>query len=177
MASNNINLLPTTYNIQKGISDAGIVAKRIFIGGAFLLIFLTSVSLLSILFFTRQLTTQVQRNTQLKASIAELETVEQRYFLIKDRVGKISTVLANRKLEPVVTQLGSFLTTLPENTSVNSAEITANTVSVEFLVTNSDSVVRLMSQIVSSDDYSKVSLKNFQFSPTRGYLIAFELQK
>ncbi len=177
MASNNINLLPTTYNIQKGISDAGTIAKRIFIGGAFLFIFLASVSLLTILFFTRQLNTQIQRNNQLKAGISELETVEQRYFLIKDRVNKIGKVLNNRKLEPIVDQLSGFLATLPENTSISGAEITANNVTVEFLVTSSDSVVKLMSQIVSSEQYGHVSLKNFQFNPARGYLISFELQK
>ncbi|MEK7526149.1 MAG: hypothetical protein AAB546_01575 [Patescibacteria group bacterium] len=177
MATNNINLLPSTYNIQKGLNDAVSIGKKVLIGGAFLLVFLASVCSLAIVFFTRQLNTQIQRNNQLKSGIAELEAVEQRYFLIKDRVGKISKVLSSRKLEPTIDQLAVFTDTLPENTTVSSAEVTSGTINIEFLVTSSQSVVQLMSQIISNDQYSQVSLKNFQFNPAKGYLISFEIQK
>ncbi len=177
MATININLLPASFNIQKGFSVWAQNLKKIFIGGAFLLVFLGSVGILTILLFTKNLNQEKALNQKLKLDITDLQATEQRFFLVKDRAQKIQAVYAEKKLEPLVLDLQNIVSTLPPGTSLVSTDLALNKLEVEFLADSSQSMTQLMTKIVSDDKFTKIALKNFDFNSTKGFSIAFGLEK
>jgi hypothetical protein len=174
MAKTNINLLPQDLVGSASISKAAELLKRVAIGLAALFVILAGLGLALFLIFNSDLKRQQASVDSLRANIRNLEGVEQRLFLVKDRIQKASGVIKSRKIEEKTAALARVLAFMPSGMSLTEAELDVAKSKLAFSATDSSSLASFLAQLVSSGIYKEMTLKNFSFIPTSGFLVIIE---
>jgi len=93
----NINLLPKEPKKTKEVEKTTRLIGNATYFIAIILTIIGPLGGLTVYKFTRDLTKLKVENETLRSSIANLESTEQGLVLLKDRVGKIQTILGNRQ--------------------------------------------------------------------------------
>ncbi len=174
MAKININLLPQDLVGSASVSRAAEMIKRLAMGLAALFVILAGLGLALFLIFSSDLKRQQANVDSLKANISNLEGVEQKLFLVKDRIKKTSGIIKARKIEDKTTALAKVMAFLPPGMSLTEAELDVVKSKLAFSATDSSALASFLAQLAASGIYKNMTLKNFSFMPTSGFLIIIE---
>lgn len=169
-----INLLPQDLGAGKGALQASKLLNRVSIiaGAIFLVVGVLGIAYLFIL--QRQVSDQTSQNNQLEVNIRSLQATEQKLVLVKDRIDKIKTILAQKSAYTHSENIQKIMLGLPVEVSLDEADITPS--QVRFSVTSRTSLgmVTFLNNLTSTETYKQIVLKNFSFRPASGYSITVE---
>lgn len=175
MPAININLLPIELSAKGGTAKAASALKKV--NMAILVIFIV-LGLLGggiILYLSFQITSEGQTNADLKNRISALEVAEQQTILVKDRLAKIKTINSGKDAATGVANLATISNSLPSGVVLSDADIDiSGKAKMGFKVTDSTSLVTFLATISANQSFSKLTIRNFAFSPANGYLISLE---
>lgn len=113
------------------------------------------------------------RSEALKTSIMTLEETEQGLVLVKDRLTKARTVLAEESAGEEVGALKAVGSALPTDVILSEAIASKDLLEVTFVATSSQGLSQIMAQIISQENFAKVELVSFSFNPNSGYIPSF----
>lgn len=171
-----INLLPTDIAPKSPINKTANVLKRVAIFGVVILILFLAGIGGYIFFLQRQIVASENNQVQLEDSIKSLQQIEQSLVLLKDRIKRANTILADETVTPALDSFAELTVTIPPSVRLTEAEITTEGTELGFLAPSSSLLAQLMANLYSIDEYEKITLKSFGFSPTSGYLVSLELE-
>lgn len=115
------------------------------------------------------------RSEALKTSIMTLEETEQGLVLVKDRLGKAKTVLAEESAVEEIGALQSVGSVLPADVSLSEAVASKDLLEVTFVAVSSQGLSQLMAQVISQENFDKIELVSFSFNPIAGYIPSFAI--
>lgn len=171
-----INLLPTDIAPKGPVNKISNLLKRISIYGAVaLVLFLLGVGGY-IFFLQSQTRTSLANQQELEQSIRSLEQTEQRVVLLKDRIKRAGSVFSVDTATPALDDFEELTFVVPAGARLTEAEITTENSEVSYLVTSSSDLAQLMAGVFSVEDYEKIELTSFGFSPTAGYLVGLVME-
>ncbi|MBX4205774.1 hypothetical protein KW795_01110 [Candidatus Microgenomates bacterium] len=171
-----INLLPTDVSVSKDVLKAANILKNLAIAGSFLLIILATGGILTLFLLTTQSTNEQKRADALKTEIKSIEIVEQKYFLVKDRLTKANTIIKNRTNEPKIDNLKNLTQTLPEGVTIFDSEVGLSLTKVTINATQSVGLTTFLSSLITNPSYKEMTMKGFSFNPNTGYFVILELK-
>lgn len=170
-----INLLPSekieSKETQKTVSLLTRVA--IAVGTIVIIEGLAGAGLL--LFFNSKLQNAQQKHDLTISQISSLEITEQELVLVKDRLGKIQTVVSDRGNFTTIDKFNTVINTLPTNiASVERIEISPGISKLTLVSTNSDELKNLVEQMSNSSEFSSSLIKTLNFSQGKGFEVQFD---
>ena len=171
----NVNLLPKELAPSESVNKLGKVLNTFAAGVTGLFIVLAVAGGLTLYFFTARFNNLNQEQTDLKNSITNLQTSESQLILLKDRIGKIQTLLGSRVNEGLYTKQKEITNSLPSDMALERNEIGQGKSTIELVSNTSRSVTDLMSVILSKSDLSSLIMQEMTFNPYQGYKIVFDL--
>jgi len=172
-----INLLPQdlipktlTVKLAKIMTQIVVVGFALFIVGSVVLISLFVVN-------AAKLNNLNKTKGRLLESISNNQKAEQGLYLVKDRLGKVKTVLSEKTAIDAVKEVPAILAKLPATVTLSSAEFSSVTNNLVFTTTDSALVPQLVATLMAEKVFSTVNLNVFTFNETKGYAVGFELIK
>jgi hypothetical protein len=171
-----INLLPTDISASKDVVKVANILKNIAVAGSFLLIILSTAGIVTLFLITTQSTAEQRKVENLKTEIKNIQAVEQKYFLVKDRLSKVNTIIKSRNNEPKINNLESLTKTLPEGVNIFDAEVNPTLTKVTVNATQSVGLTTFLSRLVTNSSYKEMVMKGFSFNPNTGYFVILELK-
>lgn len=172
-----INLLPEDVKPKPYLLKLSKTLNKFVVGGFILFSFLVVVSLGSFLILRNRTQASLDRQEDLKAQVNALEQTEQRLFLLKDRLGKIGTVLSVNDAAEEVESLEQALNMSQGVGVFKDAEITKEKAIVTFSTDSSENLTRFLSLLIGSGEFKRIELASFGFSPSEGYELELGLVK
>lgn len=168
-----INLLPVDLGAGRDVLKVSKAINKIVTGVASLLMVVLFLAFGYLFLISRQIADKTTSNEVLKQNIRSLENTEQKLILVKDRAQKIQTILAQKNATDNAINISKTLSGLSIPVILEDAEIDVN--QTEFTVV-SDSSLGMSSFLTSiqASGYKEVTLKNFEFRPTGGYVMTLE---
>lgn len=170
-----INLLPSDIIPKSSVVKSTKTLTQVVIVGFVLLscstVFLIVLFVLNLV----KLGSLEKSKTQLLESIKNNQQVEQRLFLVRDRLDKIKTIQSQKSCAPVITEVPSILAQLPASVVLTSATFLPTASEIVFTTGDSAEVGRLMATVIASKAYNAINLKSFTYSELKGYSVGFEL--
>lgn len=169
-----INLLPVDLSPSRKVYKLAAVVKRVdmILLAVFLVVLVLGIGLVE--YFKSQINSSVARQQVLTTNIQNLQSTEQKVFLIKDRVEKIQTVFNMPDRVAEFENINTVLNNLPDNVSVYSVAIDSSRTEFSVLSQDSLSMARFLDSLVASGYYKNFTLNGFVFSPDRGYLVTLD---
>ncbi len=165
-----INLLPTDFAPTGPIARfTNILRGSVILG--FILFVVLVLALIGIFVFNSiNLASTVSRENQLKDSIKALSTTEQKFVLVKDRVGRAKEILGRESVSGQAQVLEQLLAGIPD-VSLTQSEIVAGKSELNFLATTPAGLTNLLSRLKTSGLYEAIVLSSLNFNPTTGYQV------
>lgn len=171
----NINLLPVELSAKGGVAQAASAIKKVNMAIVIVFIVLGVIGGGLILYLTFQITNESRANTDLKNRIATLEVAEQQTILVKDRLGKIKTINGAKDAVSSVNVVQTINSSIPPGVVLSDTDIdVSGRVKMGFKVTDSSALVTFLGGLTANENFSKLTIRNFSFNPTNGYLISLE---
>lgn len=113
------------------------------------------------------------RQETIKNSIKSLEQTEQGLVLVEDRLAKVGEVYSKETASQEADNLATIFGQVSQTgTNLSEAVIEKDGLDINFIVTDSTSLSRLLATVVAGEAYQRVELKSFSFNPNVGYLIS-----
>jgi len=172
---NAINLLPQSLasnsqlaNLARGLRKINLVATIVLIAGLLGLTALMGVN-------SALIKASEAKQDRLKLSIKALQSVEQQYTLVGDRVSKVKTVLAKSEVDQKYANLEKVIVGLSPDAYINQVDISTERMDIVVSFSDSKSITNFMGNITGLNLFKKVVMSSFSFKPGVGYLIAYEL--
>jgi len=122
-------------------------------------------------YLSQQLDDLAQEQSNIKLSIANLESTEQNLVLIKDRVQKIQELLNNRPDEEIISKQKLITNALLTNLSVKSIVIRPPDYNIEITAASSLSVADLFQELSQKPGFDSLVLETTSFNPYEGYVL------
>ncbi len=169
-----INLLPTEFAPSARVARiANLIRTLVFVG---LSVFIVSTAAMVALFLfdSFSVSQSLTRQEATKGVIKSLETTEQRFVLIQDRLGKAKIIMSESGAGEALTKLKDLLPIIPGSASISGAEITPDKTKFSVTSSSSQDLANFLATLVSGNYYKKIDLASFSFSPTGGYLVSLE---
>lgn len=117
------------------------------------------------------------QKSELTAKIKSLESVEQQYTLVIDRLNKLKGVSQGADAYSDYEVFKDVSANLPEGVNFMEGSISPGSFEVSYEAESSKQLSQIFSDILSNSLYSKVTLRDFSFNSERGYVFTFELSK
>ena len=170
----NINLLPKEPKKTKEVEKATRLIKNATYFIAMILTIVGPLGGLSVYKFTRDFTKLKVENETLRSSIANLESTEQGLVLLKDRVGKIQTILGNRQSIAIHAKQVEIIEALPDGLTLSETELKSDVSRVSLLATSSKALAGFLKDVSSNNHYLSLILSDLSFNHYLGF--TFDLQ-
>jgi Tfp pilus assembly protein PilN len=149
-----------------------LVLNIVYAGIALFLVLIVGIAAVFI-FNSTKINSLTTNKTNLEATVKSFQETEQQIVLAKDRISKIITVWKT----PSADKSLPFFTTLndlfSQGVNIADAKISANTIEATMVTSSSQNVTKFLSMLMSSDIFSSVLLKSFNYSPSVGYAVSF----
>jgi hypothetical protein len=171
-----INLLPSDLKPTGYVLRLAANVKKGVVIGFILLLFSISVAVAFFIFLTSQLNKSKENKNQLVTQITALEQTEQKLFLIKDRLGKISKVLASESVTEEVVLLEELLNNLPSGIQIGGAEIFNNVLKFNTSFARSSDLTQFI-RLLGALGYKRVEIVSFSYGAQEGYRAGFNISK
>lgn len=169
-----INLLPQAATL-KGRDKTLVQGLSKFLYVGFIILIAGGLALAGYFVFTVvRVRSSLLNEENLKAQVTTLSQTEQSYFLIKDRIAKIKSVLAKDSAGTQITILRALPVFVGEN-RVLEIQISGQKVTLALVFPSSASFGDFYKGLIESKVYKTVILKSFSFSPSVGYIATMEL--
>lgn len=168
-----INLLPVDLGAGRDVLKASKAINKFVTGVASLFMVILFLAFGFLFFISRQTANKTASNEALKQQVRSLENTEQKLILVKDRAQKIKTILAQKNATENVTKVSKVLASLPIQVALEDAEIDINQAKFTVVSDNSLGMASFLTNIRSSG-YEEITLKNFEFRPSGGYVMTVE---
>lgn len=161
----NINLLPPELTLGSSSLKLSKLIKKV--NTVLIIVIILSVTIVagSFLLFNTQKRVAKNDQKEVEAKIAVLKETEQRLVLIRDRLGKISKVLANES-----TDLES-LKDIQANDQIilREADVKGKTSQIDIGATSLKVYAEFLNKLINSNKYSEIVMSSFSYSPRSGY--------
>ena len=169
-----INLLPPDLGPNASVLKFLNLAKKIavIIGSAFFVFGLLLIGY--ILFLRIEIQASVKRSEGLKSSITALKSTEQSLYLLKERVGKIKSLLAKETQGGSPASSGNILLNHP-GVSLTQVVTSPGKINISAGSQKTGDLNSFFESILSDDNYENIKLTSFMFNPKTGYIFSLEL--
>lgn len=171
-----INLLPKDIAPKGPVNKVANTLKKIAIYASVALVVFLAGAGGYIFYIQSQIRNTLSSQERLEESIKSLEQTEQRVVLLKDRIKRANSVLAEDTATPALDSFEELSLVSPQSATLAEAEITTETTEVSYVVTTSSDLAQLMAALYSVEGYEKIELTSFGFSPSSGYLVGLVLK-
>lgn len=169
----NINLLPSDLVPKTSVVKiANLVLNIVYAGIALFLVLIVGIAAVFI-FNSTKINSLTTNKTNLEATVKSFQETEQQMVLAKDRISKIMTVWKTPSADKSLPFFSTFNDLFSQGVSIADAKISATAVEATFVTTTSQNVTKFLSTLVSSNIFSSVLLKSFNYNPNIGYAVSF----
>lgn len=169
-----INLLTGRKQNKLSFQRVSRVSKTLSLFFA-LLFFVSSLIIVFLIVYNQSsISSLKEKESQLESEIKSLSDIEAKYYFIKDRASKGSSILESRNSLKRLDDIKSFLGIVGSG-QLEKAEASDKSVSFSFTTVNYEEIYNLVNAIRQNQTYSKVVLKSLSFSPDRGYTVDISL--
>lgn len=170
-----INLLPTEKKQSKDTQRSVQLLTRIAIAVGVIVIIEGIAGVAALYFLNTKLTQVQQKHDSTVAQISALEATEQGLVLVKDRLQKVQTVLADRATYTNLEKLNKVVNGLtPDTAKLDKIELTSSGSKLTLGSTNSNELKNLVNQMGDSSIFSSSVIRSLSFSPLSGFEIEFD---
>lgn len=170
-----INLLPIDLAASGPMNKTARRLKNL----SFLALSLFLISVVTLIGYFYYLNSEVKKSERRQElminTIKSLENTEQKYFLLKERIGKIKTVFAMESSDNNIVNAEYLLANLSEAV-VNEIQVGYKKINGSFVFNNSSQLSDFLEILLQNDELQEVKLKSIQYSPKTGYSIDLELE-
>ncbi len=169
-----INLLPPDLGPNAAVLKFLNLAKKVAVVIG-IIFFVFGLLLIGYIVFLRiQIQASVKRAEGLKNSITALKSTEQRLYLLKERAGKIKSLLAKETKEDPLTGSSGVLANHP---GVNLTQVLTSQgkVSLSGSCQSTGYLSDFFESILADNAYKDIKLLSLVFNPEAGYLFSLEL--
>lgn len=136
---------------------------------------LTALSVYGIIFYRlREIRAE---HTKLKQELQTLEKSEQRFILLRDRLGKIAKVQTQANTKDEIQISRELVENLQTPTRITDLTITQGSVEAEISTDSSLNITKAFAYLVGSGKYSRVSMLSFDYNPTTAYKVNLQIVK
>ena len=169
-----INLLPENLATNKSAINLS-NRLRAFSLVVFSLLFIAILSSVIIFFlYSRKLTSETNRRSELVVSLKALEETEQKIVLIKDRINKSQKLLSDDVVWTNVDNLIKYATS-NENFTVTDINVAADDITFTIALSDSKSLTDIIGVLNNSGLFDEVTLNSVVFNKSTGYMASFAL--
>lgn len=169
-----INLLPPDLGPNASVLKFLNLAKKIavVIGSLF---FVFGLLLIGYIVFLRiQIQSSAKRSEGIKSSITALKSTEQSLYLLKERLGKIKSLLSKETYEESLAASGDILLNHP-GVSLTQVVTSQGKINISASCQSTSYLNSFFESIISNDNYKNIKLISFSYSPNMGYIFSLEL--
>lgn len=172
-----INLLPSDLTVSKSLGDLlkTIRALSVIGAGAFL-VFLVGVGAY-FLVSTLSLNALNTSITSLKNQVSTQEKTEQQVVLLKDRLGKISSIESIPGPLPNLMMMRTLLAPLSGNTLISQMQVEAKGTDLTLNIKSNSDLAAFFDAIKNSDNFKSVYLTTLSLNPSTGYSTEVQIVK
>src|SRR3989304_7120873 len=171
----NINLLPQsrTLNTQVALTATRLTRLTIVVFISFLIFGGLSIGFLFL--GTNDLQKVQEQNDNLKLNIKSLQEAEQNLILVRDRVGKIKTIISERSFEDKLAKIQNLMKRLPVGQEPKTLEIDITRSRGSLNFETSESLANFLRVLIENDDYGQIELNTLQFDINGEYEVELVL--
>ena len=127
-----------------------------------------------IVFLRMQIRASAKRAEGLKSSITALKSTEQRLYLLKERTGKIKSLLAKETGEESLTGSAGVLASHP-GISLTRMMTSQGKISLSGSCQSTGYLSGFFESLLADNTYQNIKLMSFMFNPGTGYIFSLEL--
>ena len=173
----NINLLTSKVAPKSSVVQASNTIKIIALIGT--VIFFVGVLVMVAMFIinSQQIKSSIRKQEELKSSITSMQKTEQQYVLLKDRATIINKIYDDGNAADDLEEFYRLITSLPEGSSVSDMEVSVGKVESSFIFNGSQTLTNSLAIILSGDQYERIEMDTFLFSPGTGYKLTLTFLK
>ncbi len=172
-----LNLLPPEYGELKGIGRILKITRSLgVIAMAFFLVFTLGVSAFFII-SSISLNNLKSNVDGLKTQIESEKTSEQQLVLLKDRLGKIKSVLGVATANTSLTAINPYITGLSADTTLSEVDVDSAKAELSLTFRSRADLSAFLKKISEGQAFGSVTLSAFTYSPESGYLVGITAKK
>ncbi len=172
--SREINLLPPDLGANASVLKLLNLAKKaaVVIG---LMFFIFGTLFIGYIVFLRiQIQTSAKKAESLKSSITALKGTEQSLYLLKERIGKIKSLLVKETDEQPLTSSSNILLNHP-GVTLTQVVASLGKINISAGSQKTGDLNNFFENILSNNNYKSIKLMSFSYNPKSGYLFSLEL--
>ncbi|EKD62647.1 MAG: hypothetical protein ACD_52C00102G0004 [uncultured bacterium] len=171
----NINLLPQSGNVSTSILKASgrLVKATVVLFVAFLVF--GSLGAVFLVVTNTELADKIAENDSYKANIKSLQEAEQNLVLVRDRVGKVKTIINQRDFEEKLAKIRTLIASLPVEAKPEALEINVAKSTIKLVFESSQELSVFIKFLVASSDYQLVNLNTLEFKGSGNIDLELEL--
>jgi Tfp pilus assembly protein PilN len=172
-----INLLPKEVRPKGYVLKVKKSLKKAII--ALFIVFLISASIVmgALIVLSNKTKESSEEHERLKKEIIALEQTEQRLFLVRDRLEKISKVLETGNASDEVIIMEDVVDTLPVGVVFKGAHLKKKSADITVLTNKSSDITEFIQTLIGSQKYRVIRLLSMDFDPEYGYTFSVSLAK
>lgn len=172
-----LNLLPQELAVNKKVASMAKVFRTLNIV-ALTLLLIFGVGLLVFFLFTSSELRNIQADlSSLESQIRSQEVTEQKIVLLKDRLVKIKSINSIESSRKNLQVMTPVLASLPLDSSLGELSMDTQKIDASFTFRSPTSLSEFFRALSNFDDFSTISLNNFGFNPSAGYLVSLRFVK
>ncbi len=172
--SREINLLPPDLGANASVLKLVNLAKKAAVAIGLMFFIFGTLFIGYIVFLRIQIRASTKRAEGLKNSITALKGTEQSLYLLKERIGKIKSLLAKETYEQSLTSSGNILLNHP-GVTLTQVAASIGKINISAGSQSSNDLNNFFENILSNDNYKSIKLMSFSYNPKSGYLFNLEL--
>lgn len=169
-----INLLPTEFKSSKEVVRASRTLTRVIIGMTVVLMIVGMAGGGYIYYLSGQAKSAVDRQNDLTRTVNNLQSSEQKLYLVKDRISKLASVFADRDK---YTLIGKYDGLISANaSSLEEIEISESNPKLSVAAADSQNLQSFLDTISSSGDFSTAFIESIEYRESLGYVVNMQLE-
>ncbi|MBI2103916.1 hypothetical protein HYT59_02835 [Candidatus Woesebacteria bacterium] len=127
------------------------------------------------LFLTTDIGKVRAESDEIVNSIKELQAVETKFVLVRDRVDRAKSFLGEASASKNVGIFSEITSTFPEGVILSEAKVRKDLMEIGFSARSSKDISVVFAALGEREDIQKVELANFSFTSTQGYVVRLNI--
>lgn len=164
-----INLLPTEFRANKDVAKTASILNRLALVAGILFLIAGGIGGAVFYFLNTSVSESNVKQLALRDQITSLESTEQTFILIKDRLQKSQTIMGSRGRFQQFSNYKELVENLPEGSRFTEEELDEATSKLTVITTSSSAIASIIERIQNDPRYTKVKVESLDFDASRGY--------